>query len=282
MAELQDRLCQIEPGLKLEVVAEIGSTNTALVEQARTDSPGPAVPRLLVAEQQTQGRGRQGRAWQSARGASLTFSLALPLAPADWSGLSLAVGVALAQALEPPAPGLPLRLALKWPNDLWLRDDAPAAAPGRKLGGVLIETVACGAQRVGVVGVGLNLRAQSFSGLASGYASLDELAGLPGAPVDCPAVLAVVAPALLAALRRFERKGLAAFAAAYAARDLLRGRTVSTTLPGLPEGRAEGVDANGALWVVDAAGRRHAVHAGEVSIRPAPAPGLESTEQSAP
>jgi BirA family biotin operon repressor/biotin-[acetyl-CoA-carboxylase] ligase len=80
VAELQDRLCQIEPGLKLEVVAEIGSTNTALVEQARTDAPGPAVPRLLVAEQQTQGRGRQGRAWQSARGASLTFSLALPLA----------------------------------------------------------------------------------------------------------------------------------------------------------------------------------------------------------
>ncbi len=279
VAALRDRLRRLEPGLGLEIVAEIGSTNTALVERARADAPGPAVPRLLVAEQQTQGRGRQGRAWQSARGASLTFSLALPLAPADWSGLSLAVGVALAEALEPLPPGMPPRLALKWPNDLWLRDDAPSEAPGRKLGGVLIETVACGAQRVGVVGVGLNLRPQSFSGLASGYASLAELAG---APVDGPGVLALVAPALLTALRRFERDGLAPFAAGYAARDLLRGHAVSTTLPGLPEGRAEGVDASGALWVVDAAGRRHAVHAGEVSVRPGPAPGHEVAEQSGP
>ena len=282
VAALQERLRQLEPGLELQVVAEIGSTNTALVERARADAPGPAVPRLLVAEQQTQGRGRQGRAWQSARGASLTFSLALPLAPADWSGLSLAVGVALAEALEPLPPGTPPRLALKWPNDLWLRDDAPSAAPGRNLGVVLIETVACGAQRVGVVGVGLNLRPQSFSGLASGYASLDELAGPAGALGDSPGVLAVVAPALLAALRRFEREGLAPFAATYAARDLLRGRTVSTTQPGLPEGRAEGVDTSGALWVVDAAGRRQAVHAGEVSIRPVPAPGRDVAEQSAP
>ncbi len=279
VAALQERLCLLEPGLELQVVAEIGSTNTALVERARADAPGPAVPRLLVAEQQTQGRGRQGRAWLSARGASLTFSLALPLAPADWSGLSLAVGVALAEALEPLPPSTPPRLALKWPNDLWLRDDAPSAAPGRKLGGVLIETVACGAQRVGVIGVGLNLRPQVFGGLTSGYASLDELAG---APVDGSGVLALVAPALLTALRRFEREGLAPFAATYAARDLLRGRAVSATLPGLPEGQAEGVDASGALWVVDAAGRRHAVHAGEVSIRPVPAPGRDVAEQSGP
>lgn len=279
VAALGDCLRRLEPGLGLEIVAEIGSTNTALVERARADAPGPAVPRLLVAEQQTQGRGRQGRAWKSARGASLTFSLALPLEPADWSGLSLAVGVALAEALEPLPPGMPPRLALKWPNDLWLRDDASSRAPGRKLGGVLIETVACGAQRVGVVGVGLNLRPQSFGGLASGYACLDELAGTP---VDGPGVLTVVAPALLAALRRFEREGLAPFAATYAARDLLRGHAVSTTLPGLPEGRADGVDASGALWVVDAAGRRHAVHAGEVSVKPVPAPRREAGEQSGP
>jgi BirA family biotin operon repressor/biotin-[acetyl-CoA-carboxylase] ligase len=132
---------------------------------------------------------------------------------------------------------------------------------------------------VGVIGVGLNLRPQVFGGLTSGYASLDELAG---APVDGSGVLALVAPALLTALRRFEREGLAPFAATYAARDLLRGRAVSATLPGLPEGQAEGVDASGALWVVDAAGRRHAVHAGEVSIRPVPAPGRDVAEQSGP
>ena len=60
-------------------------------------------PCLLVAEQQTRGRGRLGRGWIASAGASLTFSLALPLAPEEWSGLSLAVGLALAEALDPTA-----------------------------------------------------------------------------------------------------------------------------------------------------------------------------------
>src|SRR5436305_15350183 len=83
-------------------------------------------PCLLVAEHQTHGHGRNGRVWQAAPGASLTFSLALPLAPKDWSGLSLAVGVALAQALDPPQAGAAAsdapRIGVKWPNDLWLPD----------------------------------------------------------------------------------------------------------------------------------------------------------------
>ena len=92
-----------------------------------------------MAEQQTAGRGRQGKAWWSEAGASLTFSLGLPLAPGDWSGLSLAVGLALADALDPlPGAGLaspagpPPRLGLKWPNDLILLDDggrAPHSLP---------------------------------------------------------------------------------------------------------------------------------------------------------
>jgi BirA family biotin operon repressor/biotin-[acetyl-CoA-carboxylase] ligase len=269
---LRQSLRAAAPALEFEAVAETGSTNTDLVERARADAPGPARTRLRVAEAQHQGRGRLGRAWQSARGASLTFSLALPLAPADWSGLSLAVGVALAEALDPAGPARPLRIGLKWPNDLWLLDPAPAAAPGRKLGGVLIETVPCGTERVCVVGVGLNLAPHPVSGLASGFACLQEIA--PG-PAHAPEVLDVVGPALLHGLRRFEREGFAPFTAAYAARDLLRGQPVSTTLGGLPCGRAEGVAANGALRVRDAQGRLHEVHAGDVSIRlrddPAPA-----------
>ena len=58
------------------------------------------------------GRGRLGRSWRPVRGASLTFSLALPLAPRDWSGLSLAVGVALVQALQPDADNARWRLGL--------------------------------------------------------------------------------------------------------------------------------------------------------------------------
>jgi BirA family biotin operon repressor/biotin-[acetyl-CoA-carboxylase] ligase len=145
---LRRQLAPLLPGLSVEVLAQADSTNTRLLERARTE----AEPCLLVAEAQTAGRGRQGRAWTSAPGASLTFSLALPLAPADWSGLSLAVGVALADALESPAgrPAETLRIGLKWPNDLWLLDPPQDGAGvagrsiGRKLGGVLIETVASG------------------------------------------------------------------------------------------------------------------------------------------
>lgn len=216
---LRQSLRAAAPALEFEAVAETGSTNTDLVERARADAPGPARTRLRVAEVQHQGRGRQGTAWQSARGASLTFSLALPLAPADWSGLSLAVGVALAEALDPAGPSHPPRIGLKWPNDLWLLDPVPAAAPGRKLGGILIETVACGRERVCVVGVGLNLAPHPVSGVASGFACLQELG--PG-PSEPPETLGRVAPALLHALRRFEREGFEPFAAAYARREIGR------------------------------------------------------------
>jgi BirA family biotin operon repressor/biotin-[acetyl-CoA-carboxylase] ligase len=121
------------PGLTVEVVARIGSTNTELLARARQAPTDGLKPALLVAEQQTAGRGRQGKAWQSTAGrlgASLTFSLALPLAPADWSGLSLAVGLALADALDPATPGQPPRLGLKWPNDLMAGRRRPAAHIG--------------------------------------------------------------------------------------------------------------------------------------------------------
>jgi BirA family transcriptional regulator, biotin operon repressor / biotin---[acetyl-CoA-carboxylase] ligase len=160
---LWQQLEPLLPGLSIEIVRSTMSTNTALLERARTAPDAPIdstdtlvrrsvesaafgrrsidlQPCLLVAEHQSAGRGRQGRAWQSAPGASLTFSLALPLALSDWSGLSLAVGVALAEALDPvdPGPG-GSHIGLKWPNDLWLVDAAGGGAgAGRKLGGILI------------------------------------------------------------------------------------------------------------------------------------------------
>jgi len=230
---------------------------------------GDADPCLLVAEQQTRGRGRMGRAWLAAPGTSLTFSLALPLAPRDWSGLSLAVGLAIADALDPDdgRPGaLPPRIALKWPNDLWLVD----AAGGAKLGGILVETVSVGRRRVCVVGVGLNVQplppslAAELGGVR--HACLQELDPLATAPH----VLAQVAPPLVRALKAFEQKGFAPLAARYAARDLLRGREVTTTLAQMPSGIAEGVDEGGAL-LLRAGGGLHRVVSGEVSVRSAPA-----------
>ncbi len=75
---LRRQLASLLPEIAVEAVARTDSTNTRLLERVRTQ-PSPC---LLVAEDQTAGRGRQGRVWASAPGASLTFSLALPLAPA--------------------------------------------------------------------------------------------------------------------------------------------------------------------------------------------------------
>ena len=281
---LWERLEPQLPGLSVEVVARIASTNTALLERARIAStPGAdndAVvvrrsvesgafgrrsvdlqPCLLVAEHQTAGRGRQGRTWQAAPGASLTFSLALPLAPHDWSGLSLAVGVALADALDPAGTNA-RRLGVKWPNDLWLMDGGIAGASGRKLGGILIETVAAGAHRLAVVGIGLNILPLEAAQATNGVAWVQEL----DPQANAPAVLARVAPALVQALQRFEREGFAAFADAFAARDVLAGRAVRTTHPELPEGIALGVAADGALRLQTPHGERP-LASGEVSVR---------------
>lgn len=253
VTELRTALAAHWPGAVAEVLPEIGSTSTELL--ARVREAGPAfAPCLLAAERQTAGRGRLGRAWQASAGDSLTFSLAVPLARPDWSGLSLAVGVALAQALDPANAWL----RLKWPNDLWRLD-------GRKLGGILIEGLPLAhGPRVAVVGVGLNIRVPQLADPALKLAALQELQ--PDA--SAPAVLARVGPAVAAALARFETEGFAAFAADFAARDLLAGQPLSSTDPACPGGLGDGVDPDGALRV-RRDGRVHRIVSGEVSVRPA-------------
>lgn len=254
------------PGMSIEVLARVESTNTALLERVRNDARHPFEPSpygrrvhdlqpcLLVAEHQTHGRGRMGRSWHSAAGASLTFSLGLPMAMADWSGLSLAVGCALADALEPPGAAAP-RLQLKWPNDIWL--------DGRKLGGVLIETVPAGGQRMVVVGVGLNVSPLPQAGEAQYYTGFASLAELDPA-LTAPAALARVARPLIQTLLRFPEQGFAAWQQAYERRDLLRGRQVTA---GSLEGLAQGVSAQGELLLQNAAGQLQPVAGGEVSVR---------------
>jgi BirA family transcriptional regulator, biotin operon repressor / biotin---[acetyl-CoA-carboxylase] ligase len=236
------------PGFTVEVLPQVDSTNSELMRRART---GQSDPILLVAEQQTAGRGRLGRGWLSAAGDSLTFSLGLPLAPADWSGLSLAVGVSLAESLHPA-------LRLKWPNDLWLDD--------RKLGGILIETATFGAGGAGgryaVIGVGLNVAPRAAQGLSTAPAALREL--LPSA--QAPDVLQLVALPLVADVLRFAQAGFAPFHPGFDARDALAGRAV--TLSDGSAGIARGVGGSGSLLVHTAAGLQ-AVSSSEVSVRPA-------------
>lgn len=313
--QLYHQLAPRLPNLSIEVVSEIASTNSALLERARvatrlsfegdlaqvrrsTESQAfgrrtaDHQPCLLVAEHQTQGRGRHGRVWQSEAGASLTFSLAMPLSPVDWSGFSLAVGVALADALDPAGcpgyatdtdPASAPWIGIKWPNDLWLMPAGGRGAEGRKLGGLLIETVPAGDMRLAVVGVGLNVLPLSLAHAqaSSGFACLQEID--PGA--SAPQVLARVVVPLVDALQRFGREGFAGFVDRFAARDVLRGRAVQAGAAGVVgseallrtasgiEGVAEGVSDTGALRVrVPGDGLRE-VMSGEVSVRLRPASG---------
>ena len=211
------------PGFSVEVLPRIDSTNTELMRRARA---GRCEPTLLVAEQQTAGRGRLGRVWQTGAGGglpALTFSLGLPLAPVDWSGLSLALGVSVAESLQPllPAPGSRTpRIGLKWPNDLWLEDAGTGAH--RKLGGILVETASVvspadtgagaggtPAARYVVVGVGLNVQLPVLDAaqpLSVPPGCLQELADESngGAALDAPAALLRVAAPLVAMLQAFE------------------------------------------------------------------------------
>jgi BirA family biotin operon repressor/biotin-[acetyl-CoA-carboxylase] ligase len=235
------------PGFTVEVLPEIDSTNTELMRRSRA---GRVEPVLLIGEHQSAGRGRLGRGWSSAAGDSLTFSLGLSLAPADWAGLSLAVGVAIAEALHP-------RIRLKWPNDLWVDD--------RKLAGILIETAsttAAAAPRYAVIGVGLNVKRRPVEQASVPPASLDEL--LPG--IEAPDALERIAKPLVQSVLAFQTFGFAAFQARFDARDALRDRAV--VLSDGTQGTAHGTTQTGGLLVHTAAGM-NTVTSAEVSVRPA-------------
>ena len=257
------------PGFTVEVLPTVDSTNTELMRRARA---GQSDPVLLVAEQQTAGRGRLGRAWRSQPGDSLMFSLGLPLAPADWSGLSLAVGVSVAESLQPvlPPPGSATpRVGLKWPNDLWLG----GAGGERKLGGILVETAsfvapqgaaapASAGTRYVVVGVGLNIRPPDAAGMGLPPGGLQEVDAL----LDAPTALLRVAAPLVAMLQSFAGYGFAPMQPRFALRDVLQGRSV--VLSDGHSGTAQGVGEDGALWVLTDSGMQP-VTSSEVSVRPA-------------
>jgi BirA family biotin operon repressor/biotin-[acetyl-CoA-carboxylase] ligase len=263
----------LQPSLTVEVLPEIDSTNTELMRRARA---GQTEPTLLVAETQTAGRGRLGRPWHGEAGHALTFSLGLMLKPADWSGLSLAVGLSLARSLDPQGA---LGVRLKWPNDLWVKrppvsTDTPTG--WGKLAGILIETaLPTGIGRSGqeglshgreqgrycVVGVGINIASPVAEGLSTVPLGLQDLQN----DITAPKALMQVAEPLLATLLAFERTGFAPLQNAFNARDALL--NLNVTLSDGRHGVARGVDASGAMLVVTDRGQE-AISSAELSVRP--------------
>lgn len=236
----------------IEVVASTGSTNADLLARA-AQLRGPT---LLVALDQTAGRGRAGRSWLSEAGGSLTFSLAWhfngPLQ--GMLGLPLAVGVALAEALA----ALDLPVQLKWPNDV-LRD-------GDKLAGVLIETqAAANGGHWAVIGVGLNLLMPDALEARIGR----KAAAAPWlAQMARDALMAALLDSLAVHLGLFDQAGFAPFAERWNRLHAWQGQLVTIVDNGaiLHEGAAAGVDDNGRL-LLDTPHGRIAVMAGDVSLR---------------
>lgn len=242
--------------LSVAVEPRIDSTNSRLLEADPAQDP-----QALFAESQTAGRGRRGRDWVSPFGSNLYLSLAwsFPAWPARLTTLPLAVAVALARALA--TLGLP-EVGIKWPNDLHV--------DGRKLAGVLIEPrgEAGGSCRV-VVGVGLNvgMQAAQAGNVSQPWTSLAAALVTRGRRLASREAVAVAVLGELApALRHFQDHGFTPFAAEWRSRDLLRDRPVRFEGGEVGDGIARGIDGDGGL-VVEVAGERRVIHAGDVSVR---------------
>jgi BirA family biotin operon repressor/biotin-[acetyl-CoA-carboxylase] ligase len=180
-------------GVEVRRVARCGSTNSVLLAER-----GAAAPVLLIAAEQSAGRGRRGRRWHSAPGAGLTFSLARRIRrPArELAALSLVAGVAAVRALR--ALGV-AQAALKWPNDL--------LAGGAKLGGILVETRAAGQATLAVFGIGINLRGadELARRLKRPVASLDQFISFQESTI-----IEKIVVELMQALDAFEAEGFEA------------------------------------------------------------------------
>lgn len=235
----------------LEVWPLLDSTNAELLRRGAGQDRT-----VLIADAQSAGRGRLGRAWLSPPGANLYLSMLLhpphgrPFAPS----LALALGVAACETLH--AFGVP-QARLKWPNDL--------VAQGRKLGGILVESAngIAGA----VAGIGINLRSapELAPGAGQPAASVADFAAPPSRNALATAVIA----AWNAVADEFIAHGLAAFLARWRALDAFAQAPVRVTSGGMTfDGVAQGVDAQGRL-LLQTDGTLRAFVSAETSLRPA-------------
>lgn len=229
--------------------ASLASTQDLAHELAGQGAPAATV---VVASEQTKGRGTRGREWSSGAGGLWLTVILRPTAPPALEGLSLRVGMRLAAALE-AAAGVPI--GVKWPNDLIARD--------RKLAGILCEARWLG-DRPGwvAVGVGVNVANPIPSELADQAIRLADLGYSAG-----PETLAETTAAAVIAAGDAGGSLSDAELAEFDRRDWLRGRQVAQPVPGTVAGLAP----DGRLVVLGADGARRLV-AAPVSL-PGLAPG---------
>lgn len=243
---------QIASSVSLSVLPSVGSTNTYLSQHPRQSEYD-----ACLAERQTAGRGRRGRHWVSPFAQNLYLSVAFDLAGgmSSLDGLSLVIGVAVVEALA--SIGVQ-RLALKWPNDIWLG--------GRKLGGVLIELqgelqTTCQV----IVGVGLNVYMMPDSELAIDQPWTSLRSGGAAWDGGRNRIAGALLNALIGCVESFRRDGFEPWRERWERRDALKDKPV-VTLPGELRGVGQGIDATGAYGIETRDGVVW-VHSGEISLR---------------
>jgi BirA family transcriptional regulator, biotin operon repressor / biotin---[acetyl-CoA-carboxylase] ligase len=234
--------------------AEVGSTNDVAAALADRGQPEGTV---VIADAQSAGRGRHGRAWASPPGAGLYMSLIMRPAAHAVSLLTIAAGVALADGIQ-AATGL--QPQLKWPNDVYI--------DGRKLAGILAEAgaSAAGVQHV-VLGCGINLMPAAYPpDVAARATSIEsEL----GRPIERGLLLSECLAALHLWYRELQARAVAEVIARWRDRAMSTfGRRVEWDVAGVTRcGVAEDIDHTGALLVRDGAARAR-VFSGEVRWLP--------------
>ncbi len=231
---------------------ETGSTNDDARAAAKEGAPSGAV---WIAEHQTKGRGRQGRQWLSSVGENLLFSVLLRpgFEARDMPPVTLAVGIGVLRALV-QASGRD-DLAIKWPNDIVMRDDL------RKVAGILVEsTVTGGVLEALVIGVGINVNQLDFQEtIRSGATSM---AAVVGRGFDRSHVLVSVLAQVEACVDEVLRSGFSALHEELEHADALRHRTVTA---GGVTGIARGISVDGSL-LLEAASGRVEIGSGEVDV----------------
>jgi BirA family biotin operon repressor/biotin-[acetyl-CoA-carboxylase] ligase len=224
---------------RLEFHRSLPSTNDRAATLASEEFL--ACPALVIAAEQTAGRGRGGNRWWSSRG-GLMFSLVLAGketkgAPANWSGYSLTAGLAIAEALTAECPSV--YFAVKWPNDVY--------AGERKICGILIESPAQARGRL-IVGIGVNVNNSFHAAPPELTASATALCDLSGQPHELGAILLRVLSQLAERSQQLQAEGFAAVRDGWQNRSFLTGRTVTLQSGNTQHvGRCVGIDDSGHL-----------------------------------
>ena len=240
----------------LEVHGRLGSTNDRARIVARE---GAASFSVVIADEQTRGRGREGRRWLSPPGSGLWMTVVLARRPSGHSTVPLLAGIAAARAIEQVCPDL--RAEIEWPNDL--------IVAGRKVGGILCESWDDGAGGRGMaIGTGIN----TSQHVADFPPALRDRAASLRAMGTTSVSRSALAGALLARLRELLIPGAARLEGALyrelTRRDALRGRGV--VLGSGETGTARGISSAGALLFEEPGCGRREIRSGSVSLLPGP------------